>query len=70
MNFIGGFMKLKLRTIIEEYFYDTEEEREDHVSKMGKDGWECSGQVRRNLTESFYKPSEWRWYGKYFKYEE
>jgi hypothetical protein len=63
-------MQLKLRTIIEEYFYDTEEEREEHVAKMEKDAWECSGQVRRNLSKSFNKPSEWRWYGKFFKYSE
>lgn len=63
-------MKLKLRTIIEEYFYDTEEEREDHVKIMEKDGWECSGQVRKDVSGSYYKPSDYRWYGKYFKYEE
>lgn len=61
-------MQLKLRTIIEEYFYDTEEEREEHIKLMEQNGWECTGQVRYDVNKSFDNP-DYRWYGQYFKYE-
>ena len=42
-------MKRKLRTIIDEYYYESEEERDEHVKMMESHGWADSGQTYQNV---------------------
>ncbi len=60
-------MELKKRTIIEEFYYDSEEEKNSHSKKMTNLGYEDSMQINENVG-SIYKP-EYRLYGRYYKYE-
>lgn len=60
-------MVFKKRTIIEEYYYDSEEEKSIHSRTMKNLGYEDSMQVNENMG-SIYKP-EYRLYGRYYKYE-
>lgn len=60
-------MVLKRRTIIEEYYYESEAEMCDHSRTMSFIGYEDSCQVKENVG-TIDKP-EYKWYGKYFKYE-
>ena len=41
-------MKKILRKIVEEYRYDSKEERELHIEEMIKKGFEVSDQIRRS----------------------
>lgn len=46
------------------YYYDSREERDEHVIEMEAEGWECNGQIRESPSlhsnESF-------WCGKFTK---
>lgn len=55
--------------IIKEFIYNSEEERNTHVTKMAKDGWEDSGKVQKDINQSFNNPN-WKPYAKLFKYED
>lgn len=46
------------------YYYDSIEERGEHVKQMELDGWTCSGQIKETI--SFYS-DEWYWCGKFTK---
>lgn len=61
-------MQKLLKTIIEEYTYNTREERDSHVVTMEKSGWECTGQVRKDMNGSLDNPN-YVWYGQFYKYE-
>ena len=60
-------MQQLLKLIIEEYKYDSEEERNNHVVDMEKQGYECSGQTHRS-DDSLMKPNrEYYWFAKFSK---
>ena len=54
-------------TIVLEFKYDSEEEREKHVKQMESDGYECSGQVRRSDDSLMDKNRKFYWYAKFGK---
>lgn len=60
-------MERRLRTVIEEYYYDSMEEKCSHGTEMIERGYEDSGQINYNCG-SIYNP-EYRIYGRYIKYE-
>lgn len=60
-------MVFKKRTIVEEYYYDSEEEKTVHSNDMSNLGYEDSMQVNENIG-TIYKP-EYRLYGRYYKCE-
>lgn len=60
-------MVFKKRTIVEEYYYDSEEEKNIHSRTMKDLGYEDSMQVNENVG-SIYNP-EYRLCGRYYKYE-
>lgn len=60
-------MVLKKRTIIEEFYYDSEEEKDTHSKKMINLGYEDSMQINENVG-SLNNP-DYRLYGRYYKYE-
>lgn len=49
------------------YYYESREERDEHVKLMESEGWECSGQIKETL--SFYS-NKWTYVGKFSKYVE
>lgn len=51
----------------EQYFYDSEEERNEHKKEMLQKGFASSEQVRKNIG-SVMNP-EFVWFGDYHKYE-
>lgn len=56
-----------LTEVIEQYHYDSEEEKHKHCKQMEVEGFVDSGQVRENIG-SMSKP-EYVWFGSYYKYE-
>ena len=52
---------------IKQFYYDTEEEKAEHCKEMGRDGYNDSGQVKKNLG-TIMKP-EHVWFGSYYKFE-
>lgn len=60
-------MQQLLKLITEEYKYDSEEERYNHVIEMEKQGYMCSGQVQRS-DDKLMKPNrEYYWFAKFSK---
>ena len=58
-------MEKLLKTVTEEYKYDSEEERNNHVKLMEEKGWSCSGQVQRS-DDSIYKQNrDYYWFAKF-----
>lgn len=55
------------RTIIAEFTYDSEEEKLRHKKEMEKLEYSDSCQIKINL--GTINNPDYRWYGKYFKYE-
>lgn len=53
--------------VIEQYHYDSEEERNKHAEQMIKNGFEDSGQIKENIG-TVMKP-KLVWFGSYYKYE-
>lgn len=53
--------------LIEQYHYDSEEERNKHAEQMIKNGFKDSGQVKENVG-TIMNP-EFVWFGSYYKYE-
>lgn len=53
--------------LIEQYHYDSEEERNKHADQMIKNGFKDSGQVKENV-DTIMNP-EFVWFGSYYKYE-
>ena len=53
--------------VIEQYHYDSEEERNKHAEQMIKNGFKDSGQVKENIG-TVMNP-ELVWFGSYYKYE-
>ena len=53
--------------VIEQYNYDSEEERNKHAEQMTEKGFKDSGQVKENIG-TFMNP-ELVWFGSYYKYE-
>ena len=62
-------MKKILRKIVEEYRYDSKEERELHIEEMIKKGFEVDGQVRRSDDPLLKKDREYYWFAHFWKYE-
>lgn len=52
---------------IQQFHYDTEDEKMEHKKSMEKDGYEDSGQVKENIG-TIMQPKH-VWFGSYFKYE-
>lgn len=52
---------------IKQFYYDTEEEKAEHCKEMERDGYNDSGQVKKNLG-TIMKP-EHVWFGSYYKFE-
>ena len=52
---------------VKQYHYDSEEERENHLEEMRKNGYHNSGQVKDNI--STMSDPHYVWFGSYFKYE-
>lgn len=52
---------------IEQYHYDSDEEKEKHKIEMELRGFEDGGQVRENIG-TIMKP-QYVWFGSYYKYE-
>lgn len=58
------------KKMVEEYKYDSEEERTNHIIEMEKLGFECDGQARKtddNLMVN--REPEYYWFGRFYKYE-
>lgn len=53
--------------LIEQYHYDSEEERNKHAEQMIKNGFKDSGQVKENVG-TIMNP-EFVWFGSYYKCE-
>lgn len=53
--------------VIEQYHYDSEEERNEHAKQMTEKGFEDSGQVKENV--GTFMNSEFVWFGSYYKHE-
>ena len=53
--------------MIEQYHYDSKEERDEHAKQMTEKGFEDSGQVKENVG-TIMNP-ELVWFGSYYKYE-
>lgn len=53
--------------VIEQYHYDSREERNKHAEQMTEKGFEDSGQVKENVG-TIMNP-EFVWFGSYYKYE-
>lgn len=51
---------------IEQYHYDSREERDKHAEQMIENGFNDSGQIKENIG-TFMKP-EFVWFGSYYKY--
>ena len=62
-------MKKILRKIVEEYRYDSKEERDSHVEEMIKKGFEVDGQVRRSDDPLWKDDREYYWFAHFWKYE-
>jgi len=61
-------MKRLSKAIIEEYRYESEEEREKHVKEMEQAGYYCTGQCKRSDDSLHYNVErEYYWYGKFIK---
>lgn len=65
-NCVGKYIEL-----IEQYYYDSEEERMEHKKEMELNGWNDSGQVMEMISGSFIpgakNPSVHVWFGSYYK---
>ena len=61
-------MKILGTVITKEFVYDSDEERNKHVSKMVAEGWKDSGQDHKDMNMSFRNP-DWKPYSRLFKYE-
>ena len=53
--------------VIEQYHYNSEEERNEHAKEMIENGFKDSGQVKENVG-TIMNP-EFVWFGNYYKYE-
>ena len=63
-------MKRLVKTIIEEYKYESEDEREEHVKEMESKGYYCTGQCKRSDDSLHYQHDrKYYWYGKFIKEE-
>lgn len=51
----------------EEYYYESEEEMEQHKEAMISDGWEDSGQIKKTTGSLLDENPAWTWYGRYKK---
>ena len=61
-NCVGKYTEL-----IEQYHYDSIEERSEHARQMTEKGFEDSGQVKENVG-TIMNP-KLVWFGSYYKYE-
>lgn len=61
-------MKKLKETIISEYRYDTEKEREYHIEAMKNLGFECDGQIKKSDDDLMKKDREYYWFARFFKY--
>lgn len=55
------------KTVICEYKYDSEGEREQHIKYMESQGFECSGQIRRSDDSLMNEERNYYWYAKFCK---
>lgn len=53
--------------VIEQYHYNSEEERNEHAKQMIENGFKDSGQVKENIG-TVMNP-KLVWFGSYYKYE-
>lgn len=53
--------------VIEQYHYDSEEERNEHAKEMIENGFKDNGQIMENVG-TIRKP-EFVYFGSYYKYE-
>lgn len=61
-------MKMLQEMVIREYKYESEEERNLHVSYMESQGYECSGQIKKSDDDIMKKDREYYFYGRFQKY--
>ena len=54
---------------IEEYKYDTQEEREEHVKQMKAKGYEVSWRKKRSDDSIWKDDREYYWFGEFSKYD-
>lgn len=61
----------KYTELIEQYYYDSEEERMEHKKEMESNGWNDSGQVMEMVSGSLMpwakNPPVHVWFGSYYK---
>lgn len=51
-----------------EFYYESENERNDHEREMVKNGWKCTGQMKKNIGNFIEQKSVWyACYCKYYK---
>lgn len=61
-------MKKLLETMLQEYRYESREERDEHVLEMEKEGWICDGQVRKSDDPlSLNEEREYYWFARFSK---
>lgn len=53
--------------VIEQYHYDSEEERNEHAKQMIENGFKDSGQIKENI-DTVMNP-KLIWFGSYYKYK-
>lgn len=56
-----------LTETIEQYYYDTEEEKSEHRKQMERRGFTDSGQIKENIGNILKE--QYVWFGSYYKYE-
>lgn len=54
-------------TLVYEFKYDSEEERESHVKNMEDMDFECTGQVKKSDDSFFIENRKHYWYAKFYK---
>lgn len=69
-NYIYGEENYAIENHIKQYYYNSEEERDEHSQKMQLRQWEDSGQVRKMIGGSLMvggNPPQYTWFGSYSK---
>lgn len=59
----------KYTEFIEQYHYDSEDEKMQHKERMEADGWHDSGQIREVVSDSLMPGTKpvYVWFGSYYK---
>lgn len=70
LDYIYGDETYAIEEHIKQYYYDSEEERDNHSRQMQLFKWEDSGQVRKMIGGSLMiwgTPPQYTWFGSYSK---